>query len=166
MILNRRIRSKLTKLLPEGETIEATVALQTDLPTDSPHRPALTRTCLRLPYCRSLGLDFDDPRFRGDLANTILTVTDHRVLFHAVKQSSVLPTPGAQVADEPRDSISLRWYDGDELSTARLLHLTFADGRELVQVTPRRGGTFIAKPLAEPDLLVAAFGANATRVEA
>ncbi len=166
MILNRRIRTKLTKLLPTGETIEATVALQTDLPTGSPHRPVLGRTCLGLPYCRSRGLDFDNPRFRVDLANTILTVTNRRVLFHAVKQSSVLPTPGDQVADEPLNSISLRWYDGDELSTTRLLHLTFADRCELIQLTPRRGGTFIAKPLAEPDLLVEAFGASATRVEA
>ena len=165
MILNRRIRTRLTKLLPPGAKVEAAVALQTDLPTGSPHRPGLTRSCLSLPYCRSRGLEFDDPRFRTELANTILTVTNRRVLFHKVKQSSILPAPGDRVADEPLESVSLGWYDGDELPANRLLHLTFADGRDLVQITPRRGGTFVAKPLAEPDLLVEAFGARAIQIE-
>lgn len=170
MRLNDRVRKRLADQLAPDERIEATIALGNQLGTGSAASDGSARssgsTALGTPYAQELGIDLADRRHRSDLMSAFCTVTGGRLLFHRTSPWSVRPKPGKLITEMPRDGVTLHYFDVGGLGLSnRVLHLHFPDGTRLLSATVLKA-TLRKQPFNdEPDLFVAAFGDDATRVD-
>ena len=136
MKLNDRVRKHLASELEPGETIVATVMLANTVGTGGA-RPSgglsSAATALGLPYAERHGIDLNDPRLRNHLLFSWCTLTEHRILFHKHKATSIRPTPGDLIEAHPRDGIRLSWFDTDGFALDnRIFHFDFPDETRLL----------------------------------
>lgn len=168
MKLNQRARGAVAGDVEPHESILAVVLLANQIGTGSAHSDGSHRqggSALGHPYARELGLDLDNPALRGMLINSWLTVTDHQLLFHRPKATSIRPTPGTLIERLDRAGVRLRWFDTAGLGLSnRVVHLELPDRTHVLSATMLKA-QLRRKPFNdEPFLLVDAFGEMATEV--
>lgn len=160
MRLNERARKAIADDLP-GEQIVAIVQMVTQHAVSHSTQTGnvLGKSILGTPYFVERDLNFSHPKCLHLLHDAWLTVTDRRLVFSKAKALGIRPKPGDQIQEAALGTSTLHWWDQGK--RWRVIHLEFDDGSWLGQVTDRGSGR---KPLAEPDLLVEAWGDRAVEV--
>lgn len=168
MRLNDRVRKKLASMLDDDEIVRAAVLLShmSGGWASSGGVVHSGGSLLGSAYAVERGIDLDDPTLRAGLLQSWCVATDRELRFFRPSQTAVRPAPGKPADTISLEGTTLHWFDSEGLSTTnRVFHFRFADGTHLLSATMVKARLRRRPYNDEPDLLVAALGAAATRIE-